>query len=452
MRTSLTTRMVLLTTGVACLVAAVAAVAAWPMLRSAADSQGRADLARLADLTAVALAQTTTSAQVPDELLSELRDGRVSAFLFTSPSATIPGLSGDQPATVLGAAPGFALATTSPDGEALVEARTLASGLGLVLLQPNGVADALAWQQETRLIAALSLGLLAAGLFGLLAARRLARPLQSLRGAAVRLAAGDRDVALEPNGPTEVIEVAEAINRLSDALAASEGRQRSFLLSISHELRTPLTAVIGHAEALREGVLSGSEVAAAAAVIERESVRLGRLVDDLLVLARLEAVDFPLQRTTVDLMRLAQETAGARREGGVSVDVRATALPGTFDQDVPEVLVDTDPMRARQLLDNLLDNAIRVSPPGGTVLIHVERLNSWGLMSVTDQGPGLSEDDIAVAFQVGTLHHRYGAARAGTSGLGLALVQRLITRLGGEVRVSSSPGSGVRFDLLFPAA
>lgn len=452
MRTSLTARMVLLTTGVACLVAAVAAVAAWPMLRSAADSQGRADLARLANLTAVALAETATSAQVPEELLGELRDGRVSAFLFTSPSTTVPGLSGDQSAAVLAAAPGFALATTSPDGEALVEARTLTNGLGLVLLQPTGVAEGVAWQQETRLIAALSLGLLAAGLFGLLAARRLARPLQSLRGAAVRLAAGDRDVALKPNGPTEVIEVAEAINRLSDALANSEGRQRSFLLSISHELRTPLTAVIGHAEALREGVLTGPEVSAAAAVIERESVRLGRLVDDLLVLARLEAVDFPLQRTTVDLMRLAQEAAGTRREGDVAVEVRAAALPGTSDEDVLEVLVDTDPMRARQLLDNLLDNAIRVSPSGGTVLIHVERLAPWGLISVSDEGPGLSEEDIAVAFQVGTLHHRYGAARAGTSGLGLALVQRLITRLGGEVRISSSPGSGVRFDLLFPAA
>ncbi len=443
MRTSLTARMVLLTTGVAVLVAAVAAITAWPLLRSAADSQSRADLAQLANLTAVALAQTTTDAQVPEELLNELRDGRVSAFLFTSPDAAIPGLTGNQPQVVLGAAPGFALATTSPDGAALVEARTLSNELGLVLLQPTGVADAIAWQQEIRLLAALSLGLVAAGVFGLIAAGRLARPLQSLRAAAVQLAAGDRDVSLQPHGPTEVIEVAEAINRLSDALAASEGRQRSFLLSISHELRTPLTAVLGHAEALREGVLSGREVTTAAAVIERETLRLGRLVDDLLVLARLEAVDFPLQRTTVDLIQLAQEAVGARREGDVSIQIVSNE---------PGVLVDTDPMRARQLLDNLLDNAVRVSPTGGVVRIHVERIPGWGMISVSDDGPGLSDEDIAVAFQVGTLHHRYGAARAGTSGLGLALVQRLILRLGGHVRVESHPGGGVRFELLFPEA
>ena len=431
------------------MVAAVAAIAAWPLLRSAADSQGRAELARLANLTAVALGQTTAAAQVPQELLDELRDGRVSAFLFTSTNAAIPGLSGGQAASVLDAAPGFALATNSPDGAALVEARTLTSGLGLVLLQPTGVAEAVAWQQEIRLIAALSLGLLAAGLFGLIAARRLARPLQSLRAAAVTLAAGDRNVALQPSGPTEVIEVAEAINRLSDALAASEGRQRSFLLSISHELRTPLTSVLGHAEALREGILIGPEVSSAAAVIEREAVRLGRLVDDLLVLARLEAVDFPLQRSTVDLVRLAEEAAGARREGDVTVQV----VP--VDQTLgtrTAVIVDTDPMRARQLLDNLVDNAIRVSPAGGTVLIHVEHLGEWGAVCVSDDGPGLSPDDIAVAFEVGTLHHRYGAARAGTSGLGLALVQRLITRLDGRVEVSSRPSGGVRFQLLFPAA
>jgi len=448
MRTSLTARTVLLTTGVACLVAAVAAIAAWPLLRSAADSQGRSDLARLANLTAVALAQTTTSAQVPEELLSELRDGRVSAFLFTSTNATIPGLSADQPAVVLGAPPGFALATMSPDGNALVEARTLTSGLGLVLLQPTSVAAAAAWQQELRLIAALSLGLLAAGLFGFVAARRLARPLQSLRGAAVMLAAGDRDVALQPSGPTEVIEVAEAINRLSDALAASESRQRSFLLSISHELRTPLTAVLGHAEAMREGVLTGVEVASAAAVIEREALRLGRLVDDLLVLARLEAVDFPLQRTTVDLVQLAQEAAGARRDGEIAVEV---AAEGAATGSATSVLVDTDPMRARQLLDNLLDNAVRVSPAGSSVMIHVERMAGWGCLTVSDEGPGLSEEDIAVAFEVGTLHHRLGAARAGTSGLGLALVQRLITRLDGQVKVSSRPSAGVQFQLLFPA-
>ncbi len=443
MRFSLGTRMVLLTTGVACMLAAVAALAAWPMLRSAADTQARSNLARLADLTTVALAGSFTEAQLPAELLGELREGRVSAFLFTPGGTGVPGLTDRQAALVLDGVSRFALETTSPDGESIVEARTLTPGVGLVLLQAVGVAEATAWQQELRLIAALCLGLLAAGLFGWVAARRLARPLQSLRSAAVQLAAGERDVALQPSGPTEVIEVAEAINRLSDALAASESRQRSFLLSISHELRTPLTAVLGHAEALREGVMRGEDAESAGMVIEREALRLSRLVDDLLVLARLEAVDFPLHRTTVDLVNLAEEAARARQGGAVAVLVHAAE---------PEVWANTDPLRARQMLDNLLDNAIRVNPPDGSITIHVELQGPWGCLAVIDQGPGLSADDIAVAFELGTLHRRYGPGRAGATGMGLALVQRLAGRLDGEVSVQSEPGAGACFQLKLPAA
>jgi two-component system sensor histidine kinase BaeS len=443
MRFSLGTRMVLLTTGVACMLAAVAALAAWPMLRSAADTQARSNLARLADLTTVALAGSFTEAQLPAELLGELREGRVSAFLFTPGGTGVPGLTDRQAALVLDGVSRFALETTSPDGESIVEARTLTPGVGLVLLQAVGVAEATAWQQELRLIAALCLGLLAAGLFGWVAARRLARPLQSLRSAAVQLAAGERDVALQPSGPTEVIEVAEAINRLSDALAASESRQRSFLLSISHELRTPLTAVLGHAEALREGVMRGEDAESAGMVIEREALRLSRLVDDLLVLARLEAMDFPLHRTTVDLVNLAEEAARARQGGAVAVLVHAAE---------PEVWANTDPLRARQMLDNLLDNAIRVNPPDGSITIHVELQGPWGCLAVIDQGPGLSADDIAVAFELGTLHRRYGPGRAGATGMGLALVQRLAGRLDGEVSVRSEPGAGACFQLKLPAA
>jgi len=236
-------------------------------------------------------------------------------------------------------------------------------------------------------------------------------------------------VPVEP--PHEVADLAAALNGLAAALATSEGRQREFLLSVSHELRTPLTAIRGYAEALADGVIDSAEVTGTGRTVLAEAEHLDRLVRDLLALARLEAVDFPLEPVRVDLVRLAAEAerTWAARCAAVSVVFRVEAP----DQAVP---VHTDPGRIRQVVDGLLENALRVVPPGAPVVLATRWAGTdpaaGGVIEVRDGGPGLTDDDLAVVFERGALHQRYRGVRKVGSGLGLALAAGLVQRLGGD--------------------
>jgi two-component system sensor histidine kinase BaeS len=333
------------------------------------------------------------------------------------------------------------------DGEVLIEGRPLAVGGGVILVQPFTVVGVEAGDAVRRIAVALLLGLLIAVPIGYWAARRLTRPLRAARDAANQMAAGSRDVTLRPEGPVEIADIAEALNRLNAALVVSEGRQREFLLSVSHELRTPLTAVKGYAEALADGVIEGDEVPRTGTTVAAEAARLDRLVTDLLDLARLGAVDFHVVPVEVDLVALGQEAGSVWRDRAQAegVDVR-TELP-----DEP-LLVDTDPIRVRQVIDNLAENALRVSPPGSVIVLAIRADGPWAVVEVRDSGPGLTDDDRAVAFEPGALHERYRGVRPVGTGLGLALVGRLAGGLGGSAEVGAAPEGGARFTVRLPGA
>jgi two-component system, OmpR family, sensor kinase len=238
-----------------------------------------------------------------------------------------------------------------------------------------------------------------------------------------------------------------ALNDLAAALATSENRQRTFLTSISHELRTPLTTMKGYAEALADGVIVGDEARRAGATMLAESERLDRLVDDLLALARLEADDFALEPVAVDLTRLAV-TAGE------SWGPRCTAVGVPLRVEVPPhpVPAFTDPGRIRQVLDGLMENALRAVPPGALVVIAVIATAGQAVLEVRDAGPGFTDDDLAVVFEPGALHARYKGVRKVGSGLGLALAQRLVARLGGRLEAGRAPEGGARLIVHLPAA
>ncbi len=264
-----------------------------------------------------------------------------------------------------------------------------------------------------------------------------------------RLRAGDRTVRVPVESPAEVADLAYALNGLAAALATSEGRQREFLLSVSHELRTPLTAIRGYAEALADGVVEPSAAAETGRTMLDEAERLDRLVTDLLALARLEAVDFPLEPVPVDLVALAADAGRtwADRCSSVGVTFR-TELPG---QPVP---VYTDPGRIRQVIDGLLENALRVVPPGAPVVLAVRPAgadpSAGGVVEVRDGGPGLTDDDLTVAFERGALHQRYRGLRKVGSGLGLALAAGLVRRLGGETSAGHAAEGGAAFTIRLP--
>jgi two-component system sensor histidine kinase BaeS len=330
----------------------------------------------------------------------------------------------------------------------LVEGRPLSGGGGIVLARPVTEAVGAAAALLSRQLIALLIGVAVAAVAGLLLARSLASPLRRLAAATMRLARGGRDVRVDPRGPAEVAQVAEAVNTLADALATSEGREREFLLSVTHELRTPLTAVKGFAEAVADGVATGEAARRAGAVILAESARLEHLIGDLLDLARLGADDFSIVPVPVDLTAVMTDAATVWQERCSAVGVRFAA-----DLPLGRLVVATDARRVRQIVDGLLENALRVTPVGREIRLTLEPDPAGGaVFQVADGGPGLTADDRAVAFQRSALYTRYRGVRPVGTGLGLALVHALATRLGGTASVAEAPGGGALFAIRIPGS
>lgn len=270
-------------------------------------------------------------------------------------------------------------------------------------------------------------------------ARRLTRPLRELAAAAGGLAAGRGDARVVVHGRDELSALGSAFNAMADELAAARGAEREFLMSVSHELKTPLTAIGGYAEALADGAATPEE---AGAVIGAEAKRLERLVRDLLDLARLDRRAFAVAREPVDLGRVAERAAqlAGPRARARGVDVVVHAAGGAWATG--------DEGRLLQAVSNLVDNALRITPAGGTVSIEARP----GELAVADTGPGLRAEDLPRAFERFHLHARYGEDRSDGSGLGLAIVRELAAAMGGSAEVESRPGTGARFTLRLPVA
>jgi signal transduction histidine kinase len=329
----------------------------------------------------------------------------------------------------------------------LVEGRPTRVG-AIVLLQRRADATAFGDALIGRVLIALLIGVLIAIALGVLIAQRISRPLRRTAGAAHALAEGRRDVAVTPEGPAEVAEVGSALNTLAAALSHSEARQREFLLSVSHDLRTPLTAIAGYAESLAGGVVPPKEAASVGAVMLNEAQRLNRMVADLLDLARMGADEFRVDLAAVDVTELARAAGKVWRNRCQGADV-------TFRLEVPQAPIwcQTDPSRVRQILDGLLENALRVTPAGAPIVLsartdpHLQTV----LLEVRDGGPGLTDADLEVAFQRSVLYQRYRGIRQVGTGLGLAIVDGLTHRLGGTVEAGHSAEGGARFTVRLPA-
>jgi two-component system sensor histidine kinase BaeS len=307
----------------------------------------------------------------------------------------------------------------------------------IVLLRP-AASQAADWTPF-----ALGLGL--AGLVGaalaaavaFLLSRAVSRPVARVSEASRALAAGERPDRLPVAGPRDVATLASSFNHLSGELDKAQDAERTFLLSVSHELKTPLTAIRGHAEALEDGVL---EAGAAGLVIEREARRLERLVGDLLDLARLRRRSFSVRAEPLDLAELS--VLAAQRHEATARSFRV-ALQTLSEPDTRAV---GDPDRVLQALSNLVENALRSTPAGGTVRI----LAGPGRLDVVDDGPGLAEADLPRAFERFYLYDRARDGRRVGTGLGLAIVHELAEAMGGTALVRSTPGVGSTFSLVLP--
>jgi two-component system sensor histidine kinase BaeS len=455
-RPTLASRIALVTTAVAAVAVLVAGLVTLGLVRSAGDADARKTLSALADFAADSSdgqGRIGRPALARQRTRNQLNALNIDFTFLTRTGAAVGGpvdglaaraLTDTERAAVAG---GESLSLTREVGgsRALVEARPTRTG-GLVLAQPLAEAS-VARQAVGRIGVAMLVGLAVAALAGLLLARLLARPLRRAASAAHALAAGARGVRVPPEGPAEVAEVADSLNTLSAALAVSEGRQRDFLLSVSHELRTPLTAITGFAESLADGVTTGEDVRPVGRTVLGEARRLDRLVSDLLDLARLGAQDFRIDRRPVDLTALVAAAAEVWR-------ARCEAVGVAFRAELPAhpLVTETDPTRLRQVLDGLAENALRVTPAGAPVVLALAAAPGEAVLQVRDGGPGLTPEDCAVAFERSVLYERYRGVRRVGTGVGLALVHGLTTRLGGVAAAGRAPEGGACFTVRLPLA
>ena len=267
---------------------------------------------------------------------------------------------------------------------------------------------------------------------GIRIARNVGRPLSELVDAAGRIEAADYSVRVaEPlAGRGELRGLTRAFNDMAARLESEDATRRRLLADVSHELRTPLAVIQGNLEALLDGVYPPDE-AHIGPILEETRV-LERLIDDLRTLSLAESGALPLHREPTDPAVLLEDVVAAHRAraAAAKVDLRVDAAPG-----LPSI--DVDPMRMRQVLSNLVDNAIRVMPDGGSITLSAAMREGALAIDVADDGPGIPPELLPNVFERFTK-----SASSRGSGLGLAIARAIVTAHGGTIAATSDPGQG----------
>ena len=400
----------------------------------------------------------------------------VDAWL-SSERASLLGDSGQSQGTVHGQGGGTSdrLIVAGPDGQVLADSEgtllderlsptELALGVPIVVDgQTVGTlfipAAAASQSLEREFLRRVNQALLWAGLaatalalvLGLILARQLTAPLRALTQAAHRLAASAGSVPTS-GGPVppalvhissrdEIGELGQAFNQMSESLTRQETLRRNLMADIAHELRTPLSVMRGDLEALLDGLFEPTPEALAS--LQEETLLLSRLVDDLRALAQAEAGQLRLERQPTDLAELLRGVIAA-------FDLQATSQQQRLTLELPPHLdpVDADPQRVRQVVANLVSNALRhAAAPGTQVSVASTQEAGEARVSVSDNGPGIPAADLPHVFD---RFWRSEGSRQEGSGLGLTIARELVRVHGGRLWVESEPSSGTTFHFTLP--
>ena len=282
-------------------------------------------------------------------------------------------------------------------------------------------------------------------LLGWIMARTISRPVRDLNTAARSIAGGDLDKQVLISSRDEIGTLAESFNAMTASLKRARDLRRQMVADIAHELRNPLSIILGHAEALSEGVLPPAPETLY--IIYDEARHLSRLVEDLRTLSLSESGELLLQRAAVAphelLDRAASAYAGRAAENGISLTV--DAAPG-----LPPVLVDLE--RMQQVLSNLLDNSLKHTPAGGSIRLSATLAGESVELSVRDNGSGISPQDLPLVFERFYRGKQSPERLQDGSGLGLAISKALIELHGGHIAVASEPGADTTISIRLPAA
>ncbi|MFG1992347.1 sensor histidine kinase [Actinoplanes sp. NPDC048988] len=288
-------------------------------------------------------------------------------------------------------------------------------------------------------------GLVVVAILGtFLIARQVSRPVRRLTGASQMLAAGMLDVRVRVKGESELARLAASFNTMAGALEESEERQRRLIADVAHEMRTPLSNLRGYLEALSDRVVEPSPELFAS--LHEETLLQGRILDDLQVLALAEAGDLGYTKTPADLSELAAASVTAHRARAAEAGVTLTI------QTSPAVWVEADQDRLRQVLGNLLSNAIRYTDKGGQVEVRVQAAHGEAELTVRDTGVGITAGDLPHVFERFWRADKARQRATGGTGLGLTIAHRIVTDHHGRLEVTSQPHLGTTFTVRLPTS
>lgn len=281
---------------------------------------------------------------------------------------------------------------------------------------------------------------------GIFLSRTITRPIRELTQATHAVSEGDLSQQVTVRSNDELGELAQAFNKMSAELSRSVNARKQMTADIAHELRTPLSLILGHAEAVHDGVLPPTKENFE--IIRDEAARLEHLVNDLRTLSLADAGELAINLQTIEPERLIQEVASLyqfetqRKNVALAVDV-ASPLPA----------IEVDPGRMTQVLTNILDNALRHTPEGGRVVLSAKQAGDHVELAIQDSGPGLPAEDLDRIFErfyrTDTSRQRDGALSAG-SGLGLAIAKSIVQAHGGQIYAESKTGQGLRVVITLP--
>lgn len=285
--------------------------------------------------------------------------------------------------------------------------------------------------------------------FGVWRTRSLTRRLQRLAGAAEAMAAGNLHTRVRIQRRDEIGRLAESFNAMAEHIDQYDQNRRAFISNISHELRTPVSIIVGTAERLQVGPRGKEpDVAEALSIIQHEADMLVRLTDDLFTIARLEEHNLRIARRPVPTYDVAEDVVSA--VAPIAWTDRKICVENLVSTELPRVYA--DPQRLRQIMSNLVYNALRHTPEGGLVVIQARRIEGGVIeVAISDTGLGMDEETLAHVF---TRYYQAERSRrhGEGSGLGLSVVEQLVNAHGGEITVESEPNRGTTFRFTIPIA
>ena len=279
----------------------------------------------------------------------------------------------------------------------------------------------------------------------LILSRKISNPIKGLTVAAQQLEQGDLSQRVESQDKGEMGKLTQAFNSMAASLEHAEMLRRNLVSDVAHELRTPVSNIRGQLEAIDDKLIE-PDVHAFNSIYE-ESLLLSRLIDDLQELTLAEAGKLSLLRQPEDIVQLIEQAAAAVRPAAASNGI-------SLNVDVPNQLppCDIDSHRIRQVLRNLIDNAVAHTPRGGTITLAAEQLDEWVEISVVDTGEGIPAEDLSNVFERFYRADKSRARATGGTGLGLAIAKSLVEAHGGKIEVQSEQGKGSRFSFTIPVS